>query len=769
MAYDKFLIAPFESGLVNNMPPFLLPEDAWQQMNNAYVWRGRVKKRFGSRYIGQTALNSRFRIQIGTTGQAPFIAGSYGGTVPGKVFKIGQQFSIGANIYTVWQPSGLMLRTGGTATDYSYDTTSYTPGAVSFIGETDGVPVYFYPAEPVMGLCNWENGPVNDHPSFGFDTQFAYEFAGNAWGQATGSSLTPTWHSTNSRFFWTTNWLDLSLPTPLLFVTNYNASVPIPNTNTDDSMYYWDGSNWNVFAPRFQTSGTSPNFSTSPYVKTAKIILQFHDHMILLNTIENSGGTYGGTGNTNTRRHNRCRYSINGSPTAVYTGTTYPAAGSTGSFIEVNEPGYGGAGWIDAATDEAIIGAEFIKDRLIVYFERSTWELVYTGSPKPPFIWQKLNSELGTESTNSTVVFDKVVLSVGATGLHACNGINVERIDDKIPADVFNLRIDNEARTRIAGIRDYQTELVYWTWPLADQPIYADIYPKNILVYNYKNGTWSYNDDVFTAFGYFEQQTGLTWADITWKWEEWLNPWNSGVIQAQSKRIIAGNQQGFVVILDPEYGQNELAMQITNATYTGNTMTLAITDHTLAQDDYISIPTLNGITISGTGIYKVVSTDDYNTVEVDITGQIVTGVYTGGSYAARVSQIDIISKQWNPYLKTGENFTLAKIDFCVASTASGEITADYYPSSSGLSMQGEAIWTSSILGTSILETSPYVLYPLESEQDTLWHPIYFQTQGTGITLRLYLDGDQLMNPAIAFSDFELQGIILNTKQTGRLE
>jgi hypothetical protein len=742
MAYDKFLIAPFESGLVNNMPVWLLPEDAWQQMNNAHVWRGRVKKRFGSRYIGQTALNSRFRINVGTVDGG----GSCSGTVPGAVFKVGQMFSIGSNSYTVYnattgdQP---MLSTGGAST-YTYDVFN---GHFVFTGAPTGTVVYFYPSESVMGLCNWETGPVNDHPAFGFDTQFAYTFSGNAWTKSTNS---PTFQGSNSDFFWTTNWTDLSLSSPYLFVSNFNATLGVNPPATDDSMYYWSGTTWTNFSAltKFQVSG-------SPYVKTALIILPFHDHLILLNTIENTGGTYATS--TNTAHPNRCRYAINGNPLQA------------SSWLEVNEVGYQGAGWIDAATDEAIIGAEFIKDRLIVYFERSTWELVYTGSPKPPFIWVKLNSELGTESTFSTVVFDKVVLSVGATGVTACNGVNVERIDDKIPSDVFNLRIDNEGRTRIAGIRDYQTELVYWTWPLANQPTYADIYPKNILVYNYKNGTWSYNDDVFTAFGYFEQQTGLTWADITWKWEEWTNPWNSGVIQAQSKRIIAGNQQGFVVILDPDYGQNELAMQISNVSYSGNVMTLTIVDHTLAQDDYISIPTLNGITISGTNIYKVTSVDDYNTVEVWIGGQTVSGSYTGGSYAARVSQIDMISKQWNPYVKESSNFLLAKIDFCVVSTASGEITADYYPSSTELSMQGEAIWTSSILGTSILETSPYALMPLESEQDILWHPVYFQTQGTGITLRLYLDGDQLMNPAIAFSDFELQGILLNTKQTGRLE
>lgn len=739
MAYDKFLIAPFESGLVNNLPPWQTPEDSFQELNNAYVWRGRIKKRFGSRYIGLTALNSRFRINLGNTGSGQFPAGTLSGIVPGKIWKIGQMFSIGSNIYTAYQTNGPMLVTGGTAITYTYNTVT---GAYNFIGETNGVPVYFYPAEPVMGLCDWENGAVNNHPAFGFDTQFVYEFVGGAWQLSTDPA--DPFHGSNSQFFWTCNWLDLSLTTPYLVISNFNATIGTPGAN-DDLMLYWNGSTWTDFTPIYQAAGSA--------VMMAKIILQFKDRMILLNTIEWDVAT-----DLNVAHPTRCRYSVNGNPFQA------------NSWLEINETGYQGAGWIDAPTDEAIIGAEFIKDRLLVYFERSTWELAHTGSPKPPLMWQKLNSELGTQSTNSTVVFDKIVLSVGSTGIHACNAVNVERVDDKIPADVFNLRIANQGISRVAGIRDYQTELVYWTWPEFVQPPNSDIYPKKVLVYNYKNGTWAYNDDVFTAFGYFEQQVALTWGNIVWKWREWMNSWQTGVQQAQSRRIIAGNQQGFVVIIDPDLTQNEQAMQVTNAVLNGNEMILTIVDHTLQEGDYIYIPTLNGIVIAGTGIYQVTGTTDYNTVTVDITDLVPVGIYTGGSTAARVSQIDIISKQWNPYLEQGNNFYLGKIDFCVVSTQSGQIEVDYAPSSTNISMIGEATATDSLLGTGILETSPYALLPLEKVQERLWHSLYFQTQGDGITIEIMLNDQQMKNPAIAFSPFELQGVLLHTKPTSsRLE
>lgn len=52
-----------------------------------------------------------------------------------------------------------------------------------------------------------------------------------------------------------------------------------------------------------------------------------------------------------------------------------------------------GGGYVEAATDEEMVSTEFINDRLIVFFKRSTWELSYTGNQVQPFIWQKFNSE----------------------------------------------------------------------------------------------------------------------------------------------------------------------------------------------------------------------------------------------------------------------------------------------------------------------------------------------------------------------------------------
>jgi len=751
MAKQRFLIAPIKDGLRTDLKPWMLPESAFERLNNAYMYEGRIRKRFGSTYTGTgwsssatQSLHSRLRIGltggsgIGTTDGA----GAATGTVPGSIFKVGQLFSIGSEFFTVYQtgtPSDMLIT--GSTTTATFNTTT---GAYVFAGATPATQIYFYPAEPVMGLANFETNTLNDRPSIAFDTQFAYEFAGGFWTRI-GPTAGSIFNGDNANFFKTTNWDGLTSDANLLFVSNFNASVPAGAS--DDPMWRYDGTGitgWTAFQPIFIVGAN--------FVRTARIIIPFKDRLLLLNTIENDGGA--GLG-VNTAHPNRCRFSHNGSPIAA------------SAFYEPNQVGSSGGGWIDAATKEEIIGAEFIKDRLIVYFERSTWEIAYTGNSVQPFVWQKINTELGSESTFSSVPFDKVVLSIGTTGIHACNGANVERIDNEIPNQIFEIRNDNDGPLRVAGIRDYYVEMVYWSIPASNSDNYAETYPNKVLVYNYKNGTWAVNDDSITAFGFFEQQIGETWASSTFPWLSADFIWSSGTLQPQFRQIIAGNQQGFVFKIEPDISSNEKVLQITNVSLrAGNAYNVDIVDHNLATDDYIRIDNCQGLNGVNGNIYRVAV---FDTGQVVILEPNLTGTYTGGGVASRVSRIDILTKRYNPLIRTGGNVSIDSVDFAVKSTREGEVTVDYYPSSSFVPMieSGEA--TGSILGNNVLETTPYSLIPLESYQQLLWHKVYFASSGDSIQLRLYLSDSQMTDVGAALSGFELEGFILNVSSAGRLD
>jgi hypothetical protein len=145
----------------------------------------------------------------------------------------------------------------------------------------------------------------------------------------------------------------------------------------------------------------------------------------------------------------------------------------------------------------------------------------------------------------------------------------------------------------------------------------------------------------------------------------------------------------------------------------------------------------------------------------------ITGTYEGGGTIARVSNIGVLSKQWNPYVSKGRSFFLARIDFGVTSTSDGQVTVDYYPSSTALSMLEEGTATNTIMGTGVLETSPYPTVPLEQIQTRLWHPIYFQTDGECVQIFISMSPAQITNNDIAFSDFQLEGLVLHTMATSQ--
>ncbi len=354
------------------------------------------------------------------------------------------------------------------------------------------------------------------------------------------------------------------------------------------------------------------------------------------------------------------------------------------------------------------------------------------------------------------------------------------RIDSKIPDTIFTIKNTDVATARVAGIRDYFAEMVYWTYPADNETGSGDVYPNKVLVFNYKNRSWAENDDSITAFGYFEQGSSITWANSTPStWEQSENDWNSGILQAQARRVIAGNQEGFTFLIITDLTRNAPVLQLSNATLAGTTITLTIVDHNLEASaspdtgDYISIENASGSTNLNSMIFPISQVLTKDTVNIVVpAGFTLPGAYTGGGVISRVSNIRIKSKQWNPYDKEGQNVYLARIDFAVMKTENGEITVDYFPSASELSMIQAGQATGSIMGNGVLETKPYpiALYPFEQEQDRLWHAIYFQSTGECIQIYMYMNDAQMRSIPITWSKFEMEGLILHTaKASARLQ
>jgi len=746
---DRFFIGPYNSGLIRDKKPFLIPDEAFATLKNAYVWRDRVRKRFGARVMNGSVpeqyqqLFTRFRINIGTTDGSGNFTGSVPTSAPNTPIAtpaIGQLFSVydtniaaNSNIFTVntlGNPA-TMLSTG-TATG-TYDTTT---GAVVITGASANMAVYFFPALPVMGLTNRETGAIEDEEIIGFDTRFAYNYSNNvSWERYTGVNFT----GTDLDFFWAENYRGALASDRLFFVTNFNQN---------DGVYYFDGvSTWTQFQPVY-----NPN--TGDKILTCQIVIAFKGRLVFLNTVEQVNGT------PNAFRQ-RARFSQNGNPidaTAFYSAPYVFGKGDS----------------IDAPTSEAIVTALILKDRLIVYFERSTWELVYTGNQVIPFDWQSINIELGAESTQSVVPFDSVILGVGDVGIHSCNGGNVARIDDKIPDEIFQVNNSNSGAERIAGVRDYNSEMVYWAFP-NELSSATTVYPSKVLVYNYRNGSWAVNDDSITAFGQYQFNNSLTWSNTEYIWADADFSWRQGYNQNLSRNVIAGNQEGFTFIISRDTPVNSHAIQITNVTQSDGIATVTAINHNLNDLDYIFIDYCVGandpfssIDIALNGIIFAVLVSDANTFLIQTTTNFAPGAtYAGGGTFRRISVIDIITKQYNFYLDRGLSFQVNKIDFLVdkqdtnLGLANG-VTVNTYPSTANL-----------VTDSSVLATEPYdpIYYPMESQQDSLWHTIYPQSYGTFLQFEITLSDNQLpalsqiRTPQIADSDFVLNAMVIYATPT----
>lgn len=724
MPLKSYLIASYKTGQQNNIEPFLLPEDAFQILEDCYVWRDKIRKRFGYNLIGTSDLLSRLRINIGTTDGA----GNIAVTPSGTIFKVGQLFSIGSEIFTVSVTGapGTMLTTGA-ATTHTYDTTT---GALVINGADVTTSVFFYPAEPVMGLRVRELATVNFEDSIAFDTQFAYERTGGAWVRIAPAVPTAAdiWTGNNSQFFWSINYRGANPYDTVFYVVNYNRADNIRLLSVGSS-------SWVNLRPQLDLGATR-------FLDSARLLMGYKDRLVALNTLEtDAGGTriYG----------QRVRFSQNGDPTAPAT-----------SWLDDVR---GRGGFIDAPTQEQIITADIIKDRLIVYFERSTWELLYTGFPDAPFRWQQLNNELGCESTFSVVGFDDAVFGVGNVGVHSCNGVSVSRIDQKIPDEIYKIHNGNNGPERVYGIRDYVPELVYWAFPDEDSD---PTFPTRILVYNYKNGTWAIFNDSFTCFGYLQKETDLVWSAVGAAyptWAAWNSPWDAGREQSAFPDVMAGNQEGFVMVLNPDNSSNSQSLYVSNMTPA--TSSLLIIDHNLKLNDYVLMEEAAGISSLNGSIVRIASVTDANNVIIDTP---FTGTYTGSGKLSRVSNLNILTKQFNPGTPIGQQFRIPYLDFLLDTTEEGEVSVEYFLDANIGSSAVDNAPPGVIMGDNILRTRPETSFGSQISNQYLWHRFFVQTEAQFIQFRIFMSDSQMKDRDISSSEFVLQAMMLYAYSGGRL-
>lgn len=379
------------------------------------------------------------------------------------------------------------------------------------------------------------------------------------------------------------------------------------------------------------------------YLIGAKMIIPFKDRILFLGPVVQSSSTgpfY---------LQDTIIYSQNGTPyyTASFSGSAISATTTyTPLLVPVNQtatasayftdiPGFGG--WISAGFSSPITSVNTNEDVLIVGFTNRQARLVYTGNDLIPFNFFVINSEYGTQSTFSTVNFDRGIASIGARGLIQSSQVETQRIDLSIPDQIFQINLTNNGSERTTAQRDYINEWIYFTYTSNAFPW---TFPNQTLLYNYRDESWGIFNESYTTYGQFNQQDGPTWATIGEEyetWKAWTAPWNAGVTTTLQPVVIGGNQQGFVLRRQSDTEEDTSLMiqnvsfpvSITGAT-NANPCVLTATN-TYVAGQTVKITGVGGMTQLNGNTYVITATTPTTiTISVDSTA---FGVYTTGGTA----------------------------------------------------------------------------------------------------------------------------------------
>jgi len=604
-SFKPFLISAFKTGQFNYLKPWISPTEAFEPLDNAYIYRGVLNKRAGYTIFGRMAYTDN-NIALGNGGT------TYSGTlalfpiVPGS-FNPGAD-TMGGETFT---DNGLGVLTGsaGGSGTIVYSTGVWSLTFGSNVASHVNIYATYQPnlSRPIMGIKVWISESNDSTLLVIMDTaRAAYYNVGTDSFVPLDEISQVLWVgdgvSTSKNFL--TGWVAQSPYTQAL--APYSISITDGTSTITDNGSGGLSSSGNFAAGgtvNYATGGISLNFTGAPATTvtitlTADLIGDYFtgttaDFFNSTNWLGPSaawpsGGYLYMTNNSdpitvfNGTTLSRPPFSITLAdfiggvndiakcldvdvyqnrflvqrPTLV--GQSNPAGQSirwsqpfNPSNLAADIPGNGGE--LSAPTDDFLQASEFLRDQLIVFFTNSAWSFRYTGSDFDPFRWYKLNVSKATNAPYGTVAYDERVTSMGVQGLIACDGVNVQRYDSNV-IDQF-LDINQGAFQQCYGIR---FDNVNQAWMLYPSAATGASLSDSVLVYNFAEETWATFSMPMSCLGLYQITSGST----TWNsyaangptpltWEEADLPWNSYIFQGLAPTLLGGALSGgYIYILN---------------------------------------------------------------------------------------------------------------------------------------------------------------------------------------------------------------------------
>ncbi len=579
-----------------------------------------------------------------------------------------------------------------------------------------------------------------------------------------------------------------------------------PTNGSDTAPVFGTGKGWVNFMPPLSLNDFSV-VRLPPakyYLVTARAIVPYKDRLLFIGPVVQTSAA----GATPIYLQDAVIYSQNGTPyytaswnnatgdprisTTVFTPILVPInqTATPLSFIE-DSPGYGGN--VFAGLSQAINSISINEDVLIIGLKNTQTRLTFTGSDLDPFVFYFINSEYGSSSFFSAINLDKGVITKGDRSYTFTSQVAAERIDLEIPDQVFQVNLTSNGNERFCSQRDFEEEYIYFTYPSNDFP---STYPNQSLQYNYREQSWSINNETYTTYGQFKRKTGYTWntvGNIYPTWNDWTVPWDSGEATVQQPELIAGNQQGFVVFRDEGIGEApSLAIQA----FSGNTIT--VIDHTLNDGDFVYIQNTTGTiaTQVNNKIFqvKLLSPEDPDRFKLLSDPIVTAGTYFGNGTITRLYRPYIQSKQFPVAWELGRKTRIGVQQYLLTTTARGQITLLLFLSQNGSESYNEGsvypnirdLINNSLIYSTVLFTCPEstnlgltpanvnLQMPTAVQQSQTWHRINTSLIGDTIQVGFTLSDDQMDtvdeegNFIAQDQEIEIHGFILDVTSSQML-
>lgn len=633
MSYQPFLISNYTTGYDRELQPWLLPNDAFTDLLDGFVYRGVTNKRDG--YSGfANGLNSTYveSRMVHRPAAANPATGAINGINATYTFTLTTPVARGSVTINGSNPVQALTDNGsGTFTGNGTGTINYTTGAVSVtftlppaVASTVTATYSYHPGLPVMGIMSFY--PTNNVRQLVVaDTDYV-----NIYNPSTSRledvSPASAYNGTDVDFW---SWV------------NYASATSVPrllfcNGVSGDRIQQWDGTTVTNYAPTF--AGGTLN---------ARQIFNVRDRLVLFQTIE--------------------------------AGTLFPRRiriSGTGANCDVFDNTASGAGFIDIPDNTWFFGAAFNRDDILFFTEAATWMMKYTGNDVTPFILEKVDGSRGSAAAFSVISYLNRTIAASPRGLIISDGYKVERMDNNIPDFTFNDIDNNNFMACFSGFLDEDRD-VYLLYP-SQGVVRPDLVDEGssdrILVINFEEDNYAIYRIPLSCMGNFQTTDTILWSDLTAangfpNWDALAtvySNWNAFPFSKGTPLAIGGGHKGEIWKLNDTESEDN-PQRIRGLTIVdGDTLRVTTDWNNYNVGDYIVFEAVEGMTEVNhkQAPIKAIQTN-YTVFDVDIeTGDF--SAYTTGGIASRTIPFEATSKKLNPWAEADRKVRCGWIYFYVS-------------------------------------------------------------------------------------------------------